>query len=171
MEHLLTAIIDKLEDNAASLGLGMVDEEYGQVEFLDYEDRDTYPVTFPAVLVDCQGEQWQQVGNLMQKGVATISLNIYIDCYDDTHAYSTTASKAEDRMSLVRSITELMQGWNPLSEGGELTRQSSVFSTINHGIKKYQVTFTVPVYESFKSEERKQTVQSVNITGGFVNAG
>ena len=46
MENLLAAIITRLEGYAQSLGLSYIDEEYGQVDFLDDEARDTYPVTF-----------------------------------------------------------------------------------------------------------------------------
>ncbi|MEE3485091.1 MAG: hypothetical protein VZQ98_12310 [Bacteroidales bacterium] len=182
MEHLLTSIIGRLESVGGSLGLSYIDEEYGQVEFLDYEDRDTYPVTFPCVLVDCQGEQWAQVGDGMQRGVATVNVNVYIDCYDDTHAFiappetveeeeigeetatiSATAGKADCRMALVRSVTEYLQGWSPLEEGRTLTRVSTSTSTLNHHIKLYQIAFTVPVYESFAPARRSHTPQGMKL--------
>lgn len=152
MENLLTSIINRLEDNAAVLGLSYIDEEYGQVDIIDDGSRDTYPVTFPAVLIDNAGEQWRQLGNGMQQAEASVNVNIYLDCYDDTHAYSTTVSKASERMALVRSVTELLQGWKPLQESGELTRTASSASTNNHGIKLYQVTFRTAYYEAFGSE-------------------
>lgn len=149
MEQILTAIIERLEANKEALGLSYVDEEYGQVDFLDDETRDTYAPTFPAVLVDGSGEEWTQDGRAMQQGVATVNVNVYIDCYDDTHACSETIGKVAERMALVRSVTELLQGWEPLSTSGRLIRQRAQASTGNHGIKLYQVTFTIPVYESF----------------------
>ena len=163
MENLLTAIIDILEDHDRELGLSYIDEEYGQVEMLDNDNADTYPVTFPAVLVDCSGEQWEQLGVQHQKGLATVNVNIYIDCYHDTHARSTTRHMVEDRMALVRAVTELLQGHTPI-EGvtGVLTRTASITSTNAHGIKMYQVTFTTPVYESFDRTETHE-VQTVSI--------
>lgn len=109
MENLLTAIIDILEEHGRELGLSYIDEEYGQVEMLDSDNAETYPVTFPAVLVDSSGEQWEQLGRQHQKGRATVNVNIYIDCYHDTHAYSNTRHRVAERMELVRSITELLQ--------------------------------------------------------------
>ena len=162
MENLLTAIIDILEEHGRALGLSCIDEEYGQVEMLD-SDTDTYPVTFPAVLVDCSGEQWEQLGVQHQKGLATVNVNIYIDCYHDTHAYSHTRHMVEDRMALVRAVTELLQGVTPIKgTTGVLTRTASITSTNAHGIKMYQVTFTTPVYESFDHTE-KHEVQTVTI--------
>lgn len=151
MEKILTAVIDRITEKAKEIGLSYIDEEYGQVDIIDDDTRDTYPVTFPAVLVDCQGEQWDDLHQGMQKGIATINVNIYVDCYDDTHAYSTTISKVQERMSLVRSVTEMLQGWKPLPDSGELMRTASSTSTNNHGIKLYQVTFSAPVYEAFDS--------------------
>lgn len=122
MEHLLTSIIGRLESVGGSLGLSYIDEEYGQVEFLDYEDRDTYPVTFPCVLVDCQGEQWAQAGDGMQKGVATVNVNVYIDCYDDTHAFIAPPETAVEENETSEEETE-ETGEN---ETGEETAPTSV---------------------------------------------
>lgn len=163
MEHILTSIIEKLEANAVALGLSMVDEEYGQVDIIDDGSRETYPVTFPAVFVDFQGVQWESLGRRMQKGTATVAVNVYVDCYDDTHAYSTTIGKASERMALVRSVTELLQGWEPDGASGQLIRTGAAASTGNHGIKLYQTTFTVPVYETFESSGEAE-VRTVKVT-------
>lgn len=149
MENLLAAIITRLEGYAQSLGLSYIDEEYGQVDFLDDETRDTYPVTFPCVLVDCPGEDWAEAGRDMQEGTATVNVNVYMDCYDDTHANSTTVDKVSERCGLVREVTELLQNWRPLDSGRSLVRTATRASTNNHGIKMYQVSFTVRVFESF----------------------
>lgn len=149
MKNILTAMIERLEANKSSLGLSYIDEEYGQVEALDDESREMYAPTFPAVLVDCSGETWQQAGNGMQSGSVTVNVNIYLDCYDDTHAFSTTIGKVSERMRLVRCVTELFQGFKVLPECGSMVRASSQTSTINHGIKMYQVSFALPAYESF----------------------
>ena len=34
-------------------GMRVVDEDYGQLEMLDQENRDSYPLVFPAVLHRC----------------------------------------------------------------------------------------------------------------------
>lgn len=167
MENILTSIIERLEDNRTALGLSYIDEEYGQVDILDDESRETYPVTFPAVLIDAQGVQWQDLGNGMQKGSALVNVNVYIDCYDDTHAYSTTISKVDDRIATVRGVNALLQGWEPDGAAGSLRRVSSATSTNNHGIKLYQATFSVPVYESFRTGSSK-TVQTVKVTAAVI---
>ena len=50
IEKLVTkAKDDIIKENMPSLSL--VDEDYGQLEAIDKEDVDTYPVTFPCVLI------------------------------------------------------------------------------------------------------------------------
>lgn len=170
MEQILTAIIERLEEHKAELGLGYVDEEYGQVDALDDESRDLYAPTFPAVLVDLTSGQWSQDGRQMQHGSVTVNLNIYVDCYDDTHAYSTTIGKIKERMRLVRDITALFQGKMLVEEGGNMVRQSATASTGNHGIKLYQIAFTLPLYESF-NEEGRTTVRQVSVVPRLIKEG
>ena len=50
MELLLYHLINHIKESMPSLSL--VDEDYGQLEAIDKEDVDTYPVTFPCVLID-----------------------------------------------------------------------------------------------------------------------
>ena len=50
MELLLYHLINHIKESMPSLSL--VDEDYGQMEAIDKEDVDTYPVTFPCVLSD-----------------------------------------------------------------------------------------------------------------------
>ena len=53
MESLLVNLIDRL---ARELPWARtVDEDYGQLEALDDENIDMYPLTFPAVLIDLPG--------------------------------------------------------------------------------------------------------------------
>jgi hypothetical protein len=163
MENITTSIIERLQANAGKLGLSYIDEDYGQVEIIDDDTRDTYPVTFPAALVSIDSADWSNVTVLRQEGMATITVNLYLDCYDDTHAYSTTISKVEERISLLRKVTELLHGWRPVSGCGALIRTASRMSTGNHGIKVYSVTYTMAVYESF-DPTATATIKEVSIT-------
>lgn len=47
-----------------------VDEDYGQLEALDDENVDMYPLTFPAVLIDLPGTEWSDAGDLSQRSAA-----------------------------------------------------------------------------------------------------
>ena len=50
MERLLLNLVRHIGKSMPEIKV--VDEDYGQLEMIDMTDRDTYPLTFPAVLID-----------------------------------------------------------------------------------------------------------------------
>ena len=63
MESLLVNLINKI---ASELPWARtVDEDYGQLEALDDENIDMYPLTFPAILIDMPGTEWSDAGDLI----------------------------------------------------------------------------------------------------------
>ena len=70
MESILEDLVRHVGDNMPELKV--VDEDYGQLEFIDQESRDTYPLTFPAVLIDAPDVSWSNIRGLSQKGLATV---------------------------------------------------------------------------------------------------
>lgn len=57
MESLLVNLIDRLSRELP--WARTVDEDYGQLEALDDEYIDMYPLTFPAILIDLPGTDWR----------------------------------------------------------------------------------------------------------------
>ena len=49
-----------------------VDEDYGQLEALDNEQLDMYPLTFPAILIDLPGTDWTDTGDIAQRGTCEV---------------------------------------------------------------------------------------------------
>ena len=41
--------------------LSTIDEDYGQLEMINQENRDTYPLTYPAVLIDASEVMWSNI--------------------------------------------------------------------------------------------------------------
>ncbi len=162
MERILHDILVRLEDEAPVLGLSYVDEDFGQLEALDNEE-DTYPLTFPAVLVEVQDMNWAHTDGLNQEGTATVIVRLLIDCYDDTHAHSTTIDKILERSRLNRDLTEVLHGLRILDNTSELTRIASRSYNGPHLIKVYETTYTAKVWEKFK-EEGATTLRSIKLT-------
>lgn len=144
MECLLEDLVNLIGN--AMPDLQVVDEDYGQLEMLDQESNDTYPLTFPAVLIDASTVQWSGIGGVNQKGAATIRVRLIIDCYDDTHRSSCTTHLIALREEKRRELHKLLQGYK-ISEEGPLMRVNSRFYTANHGIKVYESTYTCTVTE------------------------
>ena len=145
MESLLVNLINKI---AGELPWARtVDEDYGQLEALDDENIDMYPLTFPTVLIDLPGTEWSDAGDLSQRGVCEVRVRLIIDCYDDTHAGSQTIDRIMQREEKRKALHALLQGYRVSSEGA-LIRTRSKFFTFNHGIKVYEATYTCATSET-----------------------
>ena len=154
MEKLLQDLINLFGQQMPELST--IDEDYGQLEMIDQEGRDTYPLTYPAVLIDAPDTQWSNIAGLSQKGDATIRARLILDCYDDTHYGSTTTDRIAERAALRRKVHKLLQGYR-VDEESTLIRTSSRFYTWNHGIKVYEQTYTCVVTELDEPEMEKTT--------------
>ena len=152
MEKLLESLIGLFGIEMPELCT--VDEDYGQLEMLNQENRDTYPLTFPAVLIDAPDVMWSNIAGLSQKGTATIRVKLIIDCYDDTHYGSTTTSRIAERSAMRAKVHKLLQGYR-VDGLTELIRTSSRFYTWDHGIKVYEQTYTGIVTEMIEPETEK----------------
>lgn len=126
--------------------LSTIDEDYGQLEMIDQQDRDTYPLTYPALLIDAPDAQWSNIAGLSQKGIATIRVRLILDCYDDTHHGSGTTDKIAERAEMRKKVHKFLQGYR-VDEKSTLIRTTSRFFTWNHGIKVYEQTYTCVVTE------------------------
>nr|DAU13837.1 MAG TPA: hypothetical protein [Caudoviricetes sp.] len=124
-----------------------VDEDYGQLEALDNEQLDMYPLTFPAILIDLPGTEWTDTGDIAQRGTCEVRVRLILDCYDDTHAGSHTTDRIMQREEKRKALHALLQGYRPSGEGA-LVRTRSRFFTFNHGIKVYEETYTCALSEA-----------------------
>ena len=162
MESLLYQLINHIKENMPSLSL--VDEDYGQLEAIDKEDMQTYPVTFPCVLIDMPETDWSNLSGKSQKGKTKVNVRLVIDCYDDTHYGSGTMEAMHDRAEMVRDLHRFLQCYRPDGDG-ELIREKSRFYTWSHGIKVYEMLYSVSVtdiiQETVKAAEKPRVVLSV----------
>lgn len=152
MENLLEYLINYFGEKMPELST--IDEDYGQLEMIDQQNRDTYPLTYPAVLIDAPDVVWSNIAGLSQKGDATIRVKLIIDCYDDTHYGSTTTDRISQRAAMRRKVHKLLQGYRVNNET-TLIRTNSRFYTWNHGIKVYEQTYTGVVTELIEKETVK----------------
>lgn len=129
--------------------LSMVDEDYGQLENLEDDNRDMYPITFPAVLIENTETEWSNLSGRSQKGDALFRVRLIIDCYDDTHAECGTQYAVEEREDMRSRLHTILQGLRPVDDG-VLIRKRSKFFTWYHGIKVYEMTYACVVTETIR---------------------
>jgi hypothetical protein len=165
MEQLLESLINLLGENMPELSF--IDEDYGQLEMINQENRDTYPLTFPAVLIDAPDVIWSNIAGLSQKGTCTIRAKLIIDCYDDTHHGSGTTELIAERAALRAKLHRLLQGYR-IEGMTELIRTSSRFYTWDHGIKVYEQTYTGIVTELLEPQTESVAATPKITFGGIL---
>ena len=145
MESILVNLISHI--SAELPWARTVDEDYGQLEAIDNDDVDMYPLAFPAILIDLPGTDWTDTGDIAQRGSCEVRVRLILDCYDDTHAGSQTTDRIMQREEKRKALHALLQGYRPSGEGA-LIRTRSRFFTFNHGIKVYEETYTCALAEA-----------------------
>lgn len=94
MEELYIAILKRIENEMPEIAY--IDEDYGQLEGMNSENEDFYPVTFPCVLVGNTEADWKDIGLGTQAGEITLTVRLGIDCYHDTHIGSGTTGRSRN---------------------------------------------------------------------------
>ncbi len=147
MEELFIKLQEWIATNMPELSL--VDEDYGQLENLTDENEDMYPVTFPCVLINTPSIDWnsQSEDNLSQSGLANITVRLAIDCYDDTHFTSGTASKIAGRLALFSRLHKLVATFDAPENDFYPERKATRIYSLPKGIKVYENTYNIPVLE------------------------
>ena len=161
MELFLYQIIDHVKEGMPSLSL--VDENYGQLENIDQSETDMYPLTYPAVLIDLQEASWSNREGKSQKGTVKVNVQLIIDCYDDTHYGSGTMEAIRQRASMVEELHRLLQGYRPM-EDGMLVRETSKFYTFNHGIKVYEMVYSISATDIIKDTQTVAPPRKVTVS-------
>ncbi len=140
MEELLIALLERIYSKVPEISL--IDEDCGQLESLDSEEEDTYPVTFPCVLIGNTDINWTNIAPGVQKGEAQITVRLAIDCYDDTHVGSGTTDKIAERQRLSNEVYKAIQGFKLNRNAGYLTRIKSRDYALPGNIKVYEKVFS-----------------------------
>lgn len=151
MEELFNLIISLVKDNMPELAL--IDEDYGQLE-AGLED-DTYPVSFPCVLIGNLEADWTNVGIGVQKGSIQLSTRLAVDCYDDTHYGSGTEDKVAERLQMANRLYTTLQCFRPFKYMSALVRVKSRFYTLPAGIKVYEFIFSFTLHDDSASQPRE----------------
>lgn len=137
MEQLILLLLQHIAQQFPNLSL--VAEDCGQLE----TQEDTYPVTFPCVLIGNTDTDWQDLeeeGN-SQRGTATISVRLAIDCYDDVHIGSTQEASIAERLQMAKDIHKAIQGI-------EFDECENVWPLSRVKSRDYMLPGNIKVYES-----------------------
>lgn len=145
MEELYTELIEYLERHYAVLGLSALDEDYGQLEAM-LNGEDTYPITFPALLISVGETTWETVKAPEQRGTMYITTRLAFDCYDDTHYGADQRHYARERIRKAGELHKSLHGQAPDAMGaGPLIRIASRTVALPKGIKVYEADYRLKI--------------------------
>ena len=140
MEELLIALLERFAKEMPELSF--IDEDCGQLEALEDENDDRYPVTFPCVLISNTDIDWIDIAPGVQKGEARLTVRLAIDCYDDTHIGSGTTDRIAERWLMSNKVYKTLQGFRLNRLYGPLKRVKSRDYCLPGEIKVYEKVFT-----------------------------
>lgn len=142
MEELLLKMLQHIKEEIPELSY--IDEDTGQLE----TNEDTYPVTFPCVLIGNTEIGWKDLSySGAQKGDGSIVVRLAIDCYDDTHIGSTQEDSIIERQQFAKRIFRALQ-CEQLCEGvSPLSRIKSRDYTLPGNIKVYEQMYQFDIHE------------------------
>lgn len=145
MQQFLLLLLQHIANQFPNLSL--VAEDCGQLE----TQEDTYPVTFPCVLIGNTDTEWEDLedSSHAQRGNATITVRLAMDCYDDVHIGSTQEYSIYERLQLARDIQASLQAieFTETPDVLPLSRVRTRDYTLPGNIKVYEALFRFTVYE------------------------
>lgn len=157
MEEIFIAIMEHIAETMPELSY--IDEDYGQLE--PTEDQDSYPVTFPCVLIGNTESDWNDIGYGVQKSESIVTMRLAIDCYDDTHYTSGTYQKVRERQLKAKELYKALQGFQCAEEATPLVRVKSRDYSLPGNIKVYETMFSFTLHDESAMQEglKKFTLQ------------
>lgn len=146
MQQLILQLLQHIANQFPNLSF--VAEDCGQLE----TQEDTYPVTFPCVLIGNTDVDWEDLnegGGDAQRGTATITVRLAFDCYDDVHVGSTQEASIAERLQLAHDTHSSIQGisFTECPDVCPLSRVKSRDYTLPGNIKVYETIYGFTVHD------------------------
>lgn len=142
MEELLLKMLRHIKEEIPELSY--VDEDTGQLE----TNEDTYPVTFPCVLIGNTQINWKDLCySGAQKGDGSVIVRLAIDCYSDTHIGSTQENGITERKRFAKRIFNALQCEVLCESVSPLSRIKSRDYTLPGNIKVYEQMYQFDIHE------------------------
>ncbi len=124
MDVLYKNLLARLDANVPELA--WIDYDQGQIDF----PGTSYPIDFPAVLIDFEEIPWEDVGQMVQGGVLTIAFRIAFEIWEDSNNHTPEDSRNAGllKLQLINKIHQYLQGhsaghYNALSRTRQFTEK------------------------------------------------
>ncbi len=147
MKNVVLSIQEKLQNEI--IELQYIDEDWGQ---LDYYSANM-PVKWPCLLIDVTdaeysetGKDWNQVPN---RQIATVSVTLTFANLKLTNtsyrAPLLQKEKAHHIWDIILKVHEILRGWSPVQDAGQMKRESHRRVIRDDGVQEYKVIYSTTV--------------------------
>ena len=106
MDILFKSIATRLEQEVPELR--WIDWEQGQI---DMNLEKTYPLQFPAVLIDFTNINWSSIKHGVQDGEVTVLIKVVFDIYEDLNNHAPDRDMALSRLELLKKIHKALHNF------------------------------------------------------------
>jgi hypothetical protein len=139
MKQTLISIVERL--SAQVPALRGVDENWGQLDGY----APSPPVKLPCALVDVEGVQWSDLGDLRQTGAAQVRVTVATLRLSSASAAAPEAQRqrAFEVIDLLADVHRALHGWRPPGNASRLTRTATRMARRDDGIRQYEVLFAL----------------------------
>lgn len=151
--NIYLAIMARIKDQVPAIAY--IDMDYGQLEM-----KERPAVVFPAVLVDFQNWNFEDLSNLVQQASGNIVLKLTTNPYSSSSDITpeTYREDAINILDLEFDLYKALEGWNPGGNTGPLGRINYNSDNRRPGLKVRVMTFTQGFQDY--SAKRTQTIVS-----------
>ncbi len=156
--NLLALLSTKIPD------LNWIDLDQGQIDF----PADHYPISYPACLIDFEDTEWEDIGQGMQGGTATISFRIAFRIYQDSNNHTQADSRKAglDKLKLINTIHATLHGYAGTNYNA-LTRTRQFTEKRQDGLKVVAMQYSTYIKDSSAMITYKnQLVQNLEVQKG-----
>lgn len=155
MDILYKDLLERLDDQVPELR--WIDYDQGQIDF----PAESYPVDFPALLIDFENTEWEDVGQLVQGGTLTISFRTAFRLYEDMNNHTPAESRNNGllKLRLLNKIHKALHGFGGEHYNG-LSRTRQFTEKREDGLK-----VVVMQYETYIRDAHAMTTYVEHVVG------
>jgi hypothetical protein len=139
-----------------------VDQDLGQLEHYDIRPA----VSFPCVLLDFTETTYDQEGNQVQFGTATVQVRIGFPAFSPSNNTTPTSAKemALQFWEQEMAVYQALQGWNPADLCQPLTRTTAITEKREDAIRVRVLLFTTAFKDASAAPQRKRVKATPQIS-------
>jgi len=153
--------------------LGQLDSRVPDLRWIDYDQgqidypAEHYPIDFPAVLIDFENTDWEDLGRQIQGGDITIGFRVAFRLYEDlnNHTPADSRNAGLQKLQLLTTIHKALQGFAGANYN-RLSRIRTFTEKRNDGLKVIVMQYATYLTDESALTTVEQKVDNLDVQKG-----